>query len=66
MITKILLEMRLKSTFAAFAVISLLLSGCYDDSKLTNRVDILETKVNELEALCKSMNTDMELSLIHI
>ena len=60
MITKILLEMRLKSTFAAFAVISLLLSGCYDDSKLTNRVDILETKVNELEALCKSMNTDME------
>lgn len=46
-------------TFAAAAVIGLSATGCYDDSELTTRVDILETKVSELEALCKTMNADI-------
>lgn len=46
-------------TFAAAAMLGLLATGCYDDSDLTTRVDILETKVSDLEALCKTMNTDV-------
>lgn len=46
-------------TFAAAAMLGLMATGCYDDSDLTTRVDILETKVSDLEALCKTMNTDV-------
>lgn len=46
-------------TFAAAAVLGLCATGCYDDSELTTRVDVLESKVSELETLCKNMNTDI-------
>lgn len=46
-------------TFAAAAMLGLMATGCYDDSELTSRVDVLETKVSDLEALCKTMNTDV-------
>ena len=46
-------------TFAAAAMLGLLATGCYDDSELSERVDVLETKVSDLEALCKTMNTDV-------
>ena len=46
-------------TFAAAAMLGLMATGCYDDSELTSRVDVLETKVSDLEALCKTMNTNI-------
>ncbi len=46
-------------TIAAAAMLGLLATGCYDDSALTERVDVLETKVSDLEALCKTMNNDV-------
>ena len=46
-------------TFAAAAMLGLMATGCYDDSELKTRVDVLETKVSDLEALCKKMNNDV-------
>ena len=46
-------------TFAAAAMLGLMATACYDDSELTTRVDVLETKVSDLEALCKTMNTNV-------
>lgn len=46
--------------FAATVFSALLISSCYDDSDLTRRVDVLETKVAELESICKSLNTDVD------
>lgn len=46
-------------TFAAAAMLGLMATGCYDDSELKTRVDVLETKVSDLEALCKTMNNDV-------
>ncbi len=46
-------------TFAAAAMLGLLATGCYDDSELKTRLDVVETKVSDLEALCKTMNTDV-------
>lgn len=46
-------------TFAAAAILGLMATGCYDDSELKTRVDVLETKVSDLEALCKTMNNDV-------
>ncbi len=46
-------------TFAAAAMLGLMATACYDDSELTSRVDVLETKVSDLEALCKTMNTNI-------
>ncbi len=46
-------------TFAAAAILGLMATGCYDDSELKTRVDVLETKVSDLEALCKTMNTNV-------
>ncbi|WP_418409117.1 leucine-rich repeat protein [Alistipes ihumii] len=52
----------MKRLFALFAATSLLfVSGCskYDDSALTGRVDDLENRVDQLEQLCKQMNTNI-------
>lgn len=46
-------------TFAAAAMLGLMATGCYDDSELKTRVDVLETKVSDLEALCKQMNNNV-------
>ena len=46
-------------TFAAAAMLGLMATGCYDDSELKTRVDALETKVSDLEALCKTMNNNV-------
>ena len=46
-------------TFAAATMLGMMATGCYDDSELTTRVDVLETKVSNLEALCKTMNSNV-------
>lgn len=52
----------MKRLFTFVAVVALLLvSSCckYDDSELTNRIDNLESRIEQLEELCKQMNINI-------
>ena len=47
-------------TILCCVAVALGLTGCYDDSKLWNKVDDLDGRLTALEKTVKAMNSDIE------